>query len=110
MPELCRAALAHHDLTDCFSHILTAAELGLEKRDPALYHRAAELCGVPDKDCVLFDDSPLACAAARKAGWQVYGVTDPIFAHNGAEMGKVCHVYPFDFRLPLGEGAPAGGG
>ena len=110
MPELCRAALAHHGLTDCFSHILTASELGLEKRDPVLYRRAAEQCGVPNGDCVLFDDSPLACAAARKAGWQVYGVTDPIFAHNGAEMGKVCHVYPFDFSLPLGEGAPAGGG
>ena len=98
MPELCRAALAHHGLTDCFSHILTAAELGLEKRDPALYRHAAERCGVPNGDCVLFDDSPLACAAARKAGWQVYGVADPIFAHNGAEMGKVCHVYPFEFE------------
>ena len=101
MPELCRAALAHHGLTDCFSHILTAAELGLEKRNPALYRHAAERCGVPNGDCVLFDDSPLACAAARKAGWQVYGVADPIFAHNGAEMGKVCHVYPFDFEKEL---------
>lgn len=66
MPELCRAALAHHGLTDCFSHILTAAELGLEKRNPALYRHAAERCGVPNGDCVLFDDSPLACAAAGK--------------------------------------------
>ena len=99
MPELCRAALAHHGLTDCFSHILTAAELGLEKRNPALYRHAAERCGVPNGDCVLFDDSPLACAAARKAGWQVYGVADPIFAQQGAEMGKVCHVYPFAFEV-----------
>ena len=101
VPELCRAALAHHGLTDCFSHILTAAELGLEKRNPALYRHAAERCGVPNGDCVLFDDSPLACAAARKAGWQVYGVADPIFAHQGAEMGKVCHVYPFKFEGEL---------
>ena len=50
---------------------------------------------------MLFDDSPLACAAARKAGWQVYGVADPIFAHQGAEMGKVCHVYPFKFEGEL---------
>ena len=101
MPELCRAALAHHGLTDCFSHILTAAELGMEKRDPALYRRAAEQCGVPNGDCVLFDDSPLACAAAREAGWNVYGVPDPIFAQHGAEMGKVCHVYPFEFEKEL---------
>ena len=80
---------------------LTAAELGLEKRNPALYRHAAERCGVPNGDCVLFDDSPLACAAARKAGWQVYGVADPIFAHQGAEMGKVCHVYPFKFEGEL---------
>ena len=93
MPELCRAALAHHGLTDCFSHILTAAELGLEKRDPVLYRRAAEICGVPNGDCVLFDDSPLACAAALK-GIEIFERED--------YMSKIARIEAISQREMLG--------
>lgn len=34
MPPLCRAALEHHRLLDCFEAVYTTAELGIEKRDP----------------------------------------------------------------------------
>lgn len=33
MPPLCRAALEHHRLLDCFEAVYTTAELGIEKRD-----------------------------------------------------------------------------
>ena len=83
--------------------MLTTAELGLEKREPALYLRAAELCGEAPQNCILFDDSPVYCAAAREAGWQVRGVYDPIFAHRAAELAELCGPggYPFDFSGPL---------
>ena len=93
MPELCRAALAHHGLTDCFSHILTAAELGLEKRNPALYRHAAERCGVPNGDCVLFDDSSLACAAALK-GIEIFERED--------YMSKIARIEAISKREMLG--------
>ena len=35
VPQLCRAALERHDLTEWFSAVFSAQELGLEKRDPA---------------------------------------------------------------------------
>ena len=103
MPELCRAALEAHGLSPLLERALTTAELGLEKRDPALYLRAAELCGEAPEGCVLFDDSPVYCAAAREAGWQVRGVADPIFAHRGPELAALCGPdgYPFDFSGPL---------
>ena len=44
MPDLCRAALEAHGLSPLLERVLTTAELGLEKREPALYLRAAELC------------------------------------------------------------------
>lgn len=91
MPPLCRAALEHHRLLDCFEAVYTTAELGLEKRDPALYRLAAERSGVPPRSCLLFEDSPGYCAAARQAGFTVVGVFDPLFAPRWGEMEALCH-------------------
>ena len=105
MPNLCRAALAHHGLEPLLERVLTVADLGLEKRDPALYRRAAELCGAEPGECVLFDDSSVYCGAAKQAGWQVFGVADPIFADRAEEMAAICGPgrFPFSFtgELPV---------
>ena len=103
MPALCRAALERHGLTGLLSPVLTTAELGLEKGDPALYRRVAGAFGLPPEDCALFDDSPVACGAARAAGWQVFGVADPIFAPRGEELARICGPgrFPFAFSDPL---------
>lgn len=91
MPPLCRAALEHHRLLDCFEAVYTTAELGIEKRDLALYCLAAERSGVPPQSCLLFEDSPSYCAAARQAGFTVVGVFDPLFAPRWGEMEALCH-------------------
>ena len=103
MPNLCQAALEHHGLLPLLSPVLTTALLGLEKRDPALYREAARLCGQMPGDCVLFDDSPVYCAAAKEAGWQVFGAADPVFADRAEEMARICGPgrFPFDFSGPL---------
>ena len=103
IPELCQSALEAHRLSSLLERVLTTAELGLEKRDPALYLRAAELCGAMPEECILFDDSPVYCAAAKAAGWQVRGVADPVFAQRAAELAELCGPsgYPFDFFGPL---------
>ena len=103
IPSLCHAALTHHSLYPFFEQVLTAADIGLEKRDPALFLRVAELCGQHPKDCILFDDSPVYCAAAKTAGWQVYGMADPIFADRAEEMAALCSPgrFPFSFSSPL---------
>ena len=103
MPELCRAALDHHGLDALLPTVLTTAELGLEKRDPALYLKAARLCGQRAEECLLFDDSPVYCRAAKEAGWQVFGAADPVFADRAEEMAALCGPgrFPFDFSGPL---------
>ena len=65
---------------------LTTAELALEKRDPALYRHVARSLEQSPEHCVLFDDSPVYCQAARQAGWRVFGVADPAFAHRAGEL------------------------
>ena len=103
IPRLCRAALGRHGLDSMLERVFTTAELGLEKQDGALYRHVSELCGVAPADCVLFDDSPMCCRAAREAGWQVFGMADPLFAHRAAELAELCgpERFPFSFSQPL---------
>lgn len=103
MPNLCQSALDYHRLTPLLERVFTTVGLGLEKRDPALYRRVAQLCGEKSENCVLFDDSPVYCAAAKEAGWQTCGVADPIFADRADEMADLCGPdrFPFSFFAPL---------
>lgn len=103
MPHLCRAALERHGLLPLLSPVLTTAELGMEKRDPELYRRVARQVGRVPEECALFDDSPVYCQAARAAGWQAFGVADPLFAHRTEELARACGPgrYPFDLSGPL---------
>lgn len=93
MPQLCRAALENHGLTHLFRGVLTTVEIGLEKRDPAMYRYAAGLFDRQPSACTLVDDSPVYCAAAHGAGWHTIGVRDDLFAHRRAEFDAVCDRY-----------------
>ena len=96
MPQLCRAALDHHNLTEFFLGVLTTVETGLEKRDPAMYLHAAQMFHKRPEECTLVDDSPVYCAAARQAGWHAIGVLDDLFVHRREEFDAVCDRYLCD--------------
>ena len=98
IPELCRAALAHHGILDWFQGVVYAQETGLEKRDPALYRLAAERWGRAPEKCILFEDSPGYCAAAREAGFFVAGVRDPLYTGREEELRGLCRGWVEDFR------------
>lgn len=98
IPELCRGALEAHGLTGFFRDVITAGETGLEKGDPALYRLAAARCHADPGDCVLLEDSPGYCAAARQAGFYVAGVRDPLYAGREQEIQSHCHSWLEDFR------------
>lgn len=93
VPKLCRVALGRHGLEDLFTGLVFVEDMGIEKRDPLAFLRAAELLGADPADCTMYEDSPTACAAARAAGMTVVGVHDPFYAHRQAEMENVCHRY-----------------
>ncbi len=98
VPELCEAALNRLGLRDYFQFILYAQELGLEKRHPQVWREAARLAGVSPGDCIVFDDSPLACASARLAGCRDVGVYDPLYAPQQEEMRRDCWRYMESFQ------------
>ena len=91
LPELCRAAMDRHGLTSCFEGMFFSQEVGLEKRDPAVYPLAAKRFGFSPEDCVLFEDGPHNCAAARAAGFHVVGVYDNFFGQDWDELVQNSH-------------------
>lgn len=93
LPELCLLALKRHRLERWFSHILFAQEFGLEKRDPRAFLRLTEALGAEPGDCVMFDDSPRNCLAARTAGLAVVGVYDEFYQDIQVQAQENSHRY-----------------
>ena len=98
IPELCQAALERHGIFHWFQGVVYAQETGVEKGDPALYRLAARRWGVSPESCVLFEDSPGYCAAARQAGLFVVGVQDGLHAGREGELQAICQGWVEDFR------------
>ena len=98
IPELCRAALARHGVLDWFQGVVYAQETGIGKGEPELYRLAAGRWGRSPEECILFEDSPGYCAAAREAGFFVAGVRDPLYAGREEEIQALCRGWVDDFR------------
>ena len=98
VPVHCRTALANLKIEKFFQQVILAHDLGLEKKDPALWLRSAELCGAEPRSCTVFDDSLAACKGARAAGMRVIGVHDAFFNRSEREMRAFCDVYIESFE------------
>ena len=108
VPEHCRTALTNLDLMKYFEGVTLAHDLGLEKKDPALWRAAAAAYGAAPEDCTVFDDSLSACRGARAAGMRTVGVYDGFFAQDEAAMRAFCDRYirSFEELLPRREARP----
>ena len=103
VPQLCRAALERHGLTNYFQDVVFVEELCVEKREPRAFTLALERLGAAPGECTLYEDSPAACAAAKQAGLTVVGVYDPFYAMYEGEMRKICDQYIGSFAELLAE-------
>ena len=90
VPVHCRTALTHLGLLPYFEQVLISEELDLDKREPEIFHRAAEIMGVKEYNCTVFDDSIASCRAAKAAGMRVVGVFDEFFHGAWEDMQAVC--------------------
>ena len=93
VPELCRTALRRHGLEPFFTDIIFAQELGLEKRDPAVFRLTAERLHVAPGDCTLYEDAPHNCTAAQSVGMKAVGVYDQFYAKYRDQMRRSCDGY-----------------
>ncbi|GAB1643578.1 HAD family hydrolase [Krasilnikovia sp. MM14-A1259] len=61
---------------ELFADLVLSFEVGVRKPEPAIFAVAGDRAAVPPQQCVLVDDLPANCAAARSAGWQAVCFSD----------------------------------
>ena len=98
VPVHCRTALENLKIEKYFQRVVLAHDLGLEKKEPDIWLKAAELCGVEPASCTVFDDSLEACKGARRAGMRTVGVYDSFFSRYWREMRSFCDIYIESFE------------
>jgi len=69
-----------------FDVIVDGSQVEHPKPAPDVYLRAAELLGVPPRNCVVFEDSPVGVAAARAADMRVVGVLTHPVSLSGVQL------------------------
>ena len=97
VPEFCQAALKRLNMENYFSRLIFVQELGMLKKDPATFVHVLKELGATPEDSTLYEDSPGACPAAKKAGLTVVGVYDPFYARYEGELKELCHQYIYSF-------------
>jgi beta-phosphoglucomutase len=78
--------LAALDVQDCFDAIVSAEEVERGKPDPQIFLAAAAKVQTPPARCVVVEDAPAGCEAARRAGMRVIGV---LTTHAHLEADRV---------------------
>lgn len=94
-------ALTALGMTDYLDDVVSIHDIGLDKRTPELYHVIAGLLKVPERECVVFEDTLFAAESARQAGMRVVGVYDEMSRSHWDELRRVASraVHGFDELL-----------
>ncbi|MDY6077699.1 HAD family phosphatase [Mobiluncus sp.] len=103
---LIRPAFARLGIEDMFAGYFASTETGLHKRQPAMFHHAAELMESAPGDTWVFEDAVYAVRVANEAGFHTIGIADEASrAHSdvlSAETEAYWEEYPTgipDFML-----------
>ena len=70
------AAMEHCGFAHHISTLVTCADVGVGKHDPAVFERALEILGTTKEDTWVFEDSTVALTTAHKAGFKTVAVYD----------------------------------
>ncbi|MCD8012480.1 MAG: HAD family phosphatase [Lachnospiraceae bacterium] len=91
--ELIRAALANHQVEDCFDLIVTSCEVSKGKPSPDVYLYAADRLGVAPGRCLVFEDVPMGILAGKNAGMRVCAMEDDFSAARRVEIRRLADYY-----------------
>ena len=87
-------ALDRHNILDLFEFIITCDDVGESKKDSAkIYEEALLKLQVKKEDAVVFEDALYAIKTAKKSGFFVTGVKEPVYAKETNEIKSICDKY-----------------
>ena len=88
--RLLSAAVDRLGIRDAFVCILTPQEGYAGKDTPELYLAAAEQIGAEPAEIVVFEDALHAAETAKRAGFYVVGMAEPLYADEWQQMQAIC--------------------
>lgn len=91
-------ALDRLDISKYFDCILTCTELGHFKSDPAVFHIAAEKLGGTSADTIVFEDALYAVEGAKKGGFAVCAVSDPVTEADSTKIKAASDKYITSYK------------
>lgn len=86
--SLAEDALKSHGITEYIEFVLTSDEVSCGKESPLIFEKAAEMLGTVSAETAVFEDSIHAVCSAKKAGFYVIGVYDPLSEDEFKEIEK----------------------
>lgn len=86
-------ALRDRGMLAYFDFLLTIEDVGISKREPEIYLRAAARMGLSPAECVVFEDAPYAGVTAKRAGFRVCGMAEPAYAGGESELRAVSDFF-----------------
>ena len=89
--------LQHNGVYDLFEEVWSVEDFGLNKSDTPLFYEVAKRIGCENGQIHYFDDSLIALANAKKAGYFTYAVYDAQNEEEIAEMLQRHNVYVQSF-------------
>lgn len=86
-------ALERLDLMKYFQFILTCTETGCYKTEPEVFRIAMKKLGGNIENTIVFEDALYAVQGAKKGGFTVYAVADPITEADSNSIRSVADKY-----------------
>lgn len=90
--------LKNNLIAEIFDCICSTDEVGVGKRDPAVFLAAASRMSVLPEECMVFDDSHEALKSAKSVGMKVFGVYDEAAADIFEKIKLNSDGVVYDFR------------
>ena len=90
--KLAEDALKARGIMQYMEFVLTSDEVGCGKESPEIFLKAAEMLGAEPDRITVFEDSIHAVLSAKKAGFNVVGVYDPLCEEEFSLIGKEADI------------------
>lgn len=100
--DFVEAAVRRTGLDRYLDYLVTIKDVNSTKDSPRIFQHCSEKFDIEPRNCVVFEDSLVACEVAKEAGFYVVGVRDG--ANKGreeVEMRKICDDFIDDFSQAL---------
>lgn len=96
--NLVYAALERLNVREYFDFVLTCSEVGYSKKYPNIYIECGEKLGFDKKDIVVYEDTISCIETAKKAGFNVVGIYDPLSGLEEEAVKNASENYIRSFR------------